>query len=87
MKNTKVGAILINSKKRVIALGYNGMPKGDDTFPWVREGKVKDTKYPYVIHAEMNALLNSNDKVANSKLYVTLYPCSNCAKTNNASWN
>ncbi|WKX02364.1 deoxycytidylate deaminase [Candidatus Mycoplasma mahonii] len=78
--NTKVGATIVNKKKRVIGLGYNGMPSGNDDFPWSREGKHVDTKYPYVIHAEMNAVLNAISNLEDSMLYVSLFPCSTCAK-------
>ena len=78
--NTQVGAVIADENNRVASLGYNGMPNGDDTFPWGREGKPKDTKYPYVIHAEMNAVLNASRNIRGMKLYTTLYPCSNCAK-------
>lgn len=78
--NTQVGAAIAGNDKRVVGLGYNGMPKGDDTFPWGREGEKKDTKYPYVIHAEMNAVLNAKVNISGTTLYTTLYPCSNCAK-------
>lgn len=78
--NTKVGACLVDQNKRVIGLGYNGMPKGNDNFPWEREGKPIDTKYPYVIHAEMNAILNSTKLIKDASIYVSLFPCSNCAK-------
>lgn len=80
-ENTKVGAVIINDKNRIIATGYNGMPLGNDDFPWDREApETKDTKYPYVIHAELNAILNATTSVEGATLYVTLYPCSNCAK-------
>lgn len=80
--NTKVGAVLVNDKKRIVALGYNGMPQGnDEDFPWVREAKSKrETKYPYVIHAELNAILNSTVSVNGVTLYVTLFPCPDCTK-------
>lgn len=80
--NTKVGAVIVNDKKRIVALGYNGMPQGNDKdFPWIREAeKKKDTKYPYVIHAELNAILNATISVVGTTLYVTLFPCSDCTK-------
>lgn len=78
--NTQVGAALVNDKKRVIGLGYNGMPDGDDTFPWSREGETQNTKYPYVVHAEINAILNSTSNTEGSTLYASLFPCANCAK-------
>lgn len=80
--NTRVGACIINDKKRVIALGYNGMPLGNDFFPWSKDAKSeKDKKYAYVIHAELNAILNTTTLLENAVLYTTLFPCSNCAKT------
>lgn len=78
--STKVGAVLVNDKNRVIGMGYNGMPLGDDTLPWGREGKKEDTKYPYVIHAEMNAILNAIKDVSGATLYVTMHPCPECTK-------
>ena len=78
--NTKVGATLVNDKKRVIGLGYNGMPHGDDSFSWSREGSKLDNKYSYVVHAEINAILNATDNPNGAILYASLFPCSNCAK-------
>ncbi len=80
--NTKVGACIVNTKKRIVGIGYNGLPYGcsDDFFPWEREGEFLDTKYPYVVHAEPNAILNSTNKLDDATLYVTLFPCNECAK-------
>lgn len=81
--NTKVGACIVDENKRVISLGYNGMPKGDDlAFPWSRDSKkIIENKYVYVIHAEINAILNTTKQIdSNAILYATLFPCSNCAK-------
>lgn len=78
--NTQVGAVVVNQDNRIIGMGYNGMPNGDDTFPWTREGEDKDTKYPYVVHAELNAILNTTAPTKGSSLYVSLFPCSACAK-------
>lgn len=79
--NTQVGAILVNDQNRVIGLGYNGMPKGNDIdFPWKRVGQEMTKKYAYVVHAEMNAILNAIKSVNQSRLYVSLFPCSSCAK-------
>ena len=80
--NTKVGACIVNTSKRIIGIGYNGFPFGcsDDEFPWERKGEFLDCKYPYVVHAEPNAILNSTASLANSTLYVTLFPCNECAK-------
>ncbi len=80
--NTKVGACIVNEKNRIIGIGYNGLPYGcsDDIFPWERSGEFLDTKYPYVVHAEPNAILNSTTSLDNARLYVTLFPCHECAK-------
>lgn len=81
--NTKVGCCIVNQKKKIVAVGYNGMPYGckDNEFPWhVREGKLSETKYAYVVHAEMNAILNATTSLEGATLYVTLYPCNECTK-------
>ena len=79
--STQVGACIVSQDNIIISTGYNGMPAGcsDDEFPWGREGE--DTKYPYVVHAELNAILNANGRdLRGSKLYVALFPCNECAK-------
>lgn len=79
--NTQVGACIVGQDNVIISTGYNGFPKGcsDDEFPWAREGE--DTKYPFVVHAELNSILNANGKdLRGSKLYVALFPCNECAK-------
>jgi len=80
--NTKVGACIVNEKKRIVGIGYNGMPYGcdDSCYPWQRDGDFLNTKYPYVVHAEPNAILNSTNKLDNATIYVTLFPCNECAK-------
>lgn len=80
--NTQVGACIVNTKNRIIGIGYNGFPYGceDDTYPWTREGNFLDTKYPYVVHAEPNAILNSTTSLEGATMYVTLFPCHECAK-------
>jgi len=82
--STQVGACIVNSKKRIIGIGYNGFPIGcsDDLLPWDREGDFLDTKYPYVCHAEMNAITNSSNKtqLEGSTIFVSLFPCNECAK-------
>ena len=83
--NTKVGACIVSREHKVLSLGYNGMPTGidDNEIPWGRksEGKsILDTKYPYVCHAELNAILNSNHDLKDSIVYVTLFPCNECTK-------
>ena len=82
--NTQVGSCLITPDKRILSIGYNGLPIGnhDGDFPWNREGEhLSDTKYPYVVHAEHNAISMANGKdLTAAVLYVNLFPCSNCAK-------
>ena len=78
--NTQVGACIVSQENIIISTGYNGMPKGcsDDVFPWDREGA--ETKYPYVVHAELNAVLNANGRdLRGSRIYVALFPCNECA--------
>ena len=80
---TQVGACIVSPEKRVLTVGYNGMPSGcsDDEFPWEREGSPLDTKYLYVCHAEMNAILNSgHSDLRGSVIYTTLFPCAECTK-------
>ena len=81
--NTQVGACIVSPDNIIISTGYNGMPKGcsDDEFPWDRTGEEIDTKYPFVVHAELNAILNANGRdLRGSRLYVALFPCNECAK-------
>ena len=79
--STQVGCCIVSQDNIIISTGYNGMPKGcsDDEFPWDRVGE--QTKYPYVVHAELNAVLNANGRdLRGSKLYGALFPCNECAK-------
>ena len=79
--NTQVGACIVGEDNRIISTGYNGFPRGcsDDEFPWDREGE--ETKYPYVVHAELNAILNAGGRsLAGARVYVGLFPCNECAK-------
>ena len=83
--STQVGAVFLNEEGRVISCGYNGAPNGwsNNEFPWLRADDITKSKYTYVIHAEMNAIFNHRkdlDSFRDSTLYVTLFPCSNCAK-------
>ena len=81
---TKVGACIVSNRNHVLALGYNGMPTGcdDEKMPWGKDANsILETKYPYVCHAELNAIFNSGGRVLkNARLYVTLFPCCECAK-------
>lgn len=80
--STQVGAVIVDSQKHVVGIGYNGFPCGcsDDEFPWEREGDFCHTKYPFVVHAELNAILNSTSDLRGCTLYVSLFPCNECAK-------
>lgn len=78
---TQVGACIVKDKK-IVGIGYNGFPKGssDDEMSWGKVGNILDTKYPYVVHAELNAVLNSSRDLRNCEIYVTHFPCNECAK-------
>jgi dCMP deaminase len=81
--NTRVGACVANAANKIIGVGYNGFPWGcsDDELPWSREGAYLDTKYPYVCHAELNAVLNSTSRdLHDCRIYVALFPCNECGK-------
>lgn len=79
---TQVGACIVNQKNKIVSLGYNGMPNNcdDDDMPWEREGSVLETKYMYVVHAELNAIINAHTEIENCRLYTTLFPCNECCK-------
>lgn len=82
--NTQVGCCIVSGDNKILSMGYNGFPRGcsDEDFPWNREGDILDeTKYAYVTHAELNAILNyRGGSLENSSLYVSLFPCNECAK-------
>ena len=82
--STQVGACIVSPENIIISTGYNGMPKGcsDDEFPWERSGEDEnETKYPFVVHAELNAILNANGRdLRGRRLYVALFPCNESAK-------
>jgi dCMP deaminase len=73
----KVGCCLVGEDNKILSIGYNGFPRGceDDSLPWDKTGAWYDTKYPYVCHAEANAILNSKSSLKNASAYVTLFPC------------
>ena len=79
--NTQVGACIVSQDNKILSMGYNGLPRGcsDDEFPWNRDGE--DNEYFYTTHSELNAILNyRGGSLDNAKLYVTLFPCNECAK-------
>lgn len=81
--NTQVGACVATEDNKIVGVGYNGFPWGcsDDKLPWAREGMFLDTKYPYVCHAELNAVLNSTTHdLKRCRIYVGLFPCNECTK-------
>ena len=81
--STQVGACIVSEDNKIMSVGYNGMPRfcSDDLFPWDREGDALNTKYMFVCHAELNAILNyGGGSLKNSKVYTTLFPCNECAK-------
>ncbi|PPE06274.1 deoxycytidylate deaminase [Mesoplasma corruscae] len=82
--STQVGAVIVNPLKQIIATGYNGFPRGidDNEFPWTKSQEVewKNTKYPFVVHAELNAIVNARADLSDCSLYITLFPCNECAK-------
>lgn len=81
--STQVGACIVDENKKIVGTGYNGAPRGidDADFPWEREGDFLNTKYAYVCHAELNAILNSTkETLKNCTMYVALFPCNECAK-------
>ena len=84
--NTQVGACIVSEDNKILSMGYNGFPRGcaDDVFPWGRDNSENDpynSKYLYVTHSELNAILNyRGGSLEGSKLYVTLFPCNECAK-------
>ena len=81
--NTQVGACIVNVNNKIVGIGYNGFPIGcsDDDFPWERKAdNINKTKYPYVVHAEANAILNSTKDLHGARIYVDLFPCNECTK-------
>lgn len=82
--NTQVGACIVSVDNKILSMGYNGLPIGcsDDDFPWAREGEPLNNKYMYTAHSELNAILNyRGGSLDNAKMYVTLFPCNECAKS------
>ena len=84
--STQVGACIVSHDNRILSIGYNGCPNGfsdDSDMTWDRTGDFINSKYAYVCHAEENAILNyfgSKKDLVGSTVYVTLFPCNECAK-------
>lgn len=81
--NSQVGACIVNQENKIVSVGYNGAPRNfddDKDMPWDREGDFLNTKYAYVCHSELNAILNTNSSVKDCTIYVTLFPCNECTK-------
>lgn len=81
--HTQVGACIVNAKNKIVGTGYNGLPAGcdDNDFPWGKQGDFLNTKYPYVCHAELNAILNNiGMDLAGCRIYTALFPCNECSK-------
>jgi dCMP deaminase len=81
--NTQVGACIVNNQNKIVGAGYNGLPIGcsDEDFPWEKQGDFLDTKYPYVCHAELNAILNNiGMDLSGCRMYTALFPCNECSK-------
>lgn len=80
--NTRVGACIVNNDNHIVSIGYNGLPVGcsDDEYPWGNQGEQLDTKYPYVCHAELNAILNTRSPLKGCRIYTALFPCNECTK-------
>lgn len=81
--STQVGACIVNSQNKIVGAGYNGLPIGcsDDEFPWDKMGDFLHTKYPYVCHAELNAILNNiGMDLSGCRIYTALFPCNECSK-------
>lgn len=81
--STQAGAVVATENNVVVGVGYNGWPRGikSEDLPWDREGDFENTKYAYVCHAEENAVYNANNSTEGCKIYCTLFPCNECAKT------
>ncbi|MGH2552443.1 MAG: deoxycytidylate deaminase [Chitinophagaceae bacterium] len=81
--STQVGACIVNKQNKIVGAGYNGLPMGcdDDEFPWEKNGEFLETKYPYICHAELNAILNNiGMELKGCRIYTALFPCNECAK-------
>ena len=81
--NTQVGCCIVSQDNKILSMGYNGLPIGcsDEDFPWEREGDPLETKYLFTAHSELNAILNyGGGSLRGAKLYVSLFPCNECAK-------
>lgn len=81
--STQVGACIVDNSNTILSTGYNGFPKGcsDDEYPWNRDEAQGETKYNFVVHAELNSILNATGRsLVGARIYVALFPCHECAK-------
>jgi dCMP deaminase len=81
--DTQVGCCIINpNNNHILSIGYNGLPKGfnDDEFLWEDSKDFIESKHSYIVHAEANAILNASDNLEGAEVYVTMFPCNECAK-------
>ncbi|HEY0039614.1 MAG TPA: dCMP deaminase family protein [Flavisolibacter sp.] len=81
--STQVGACIVSKQNKIVGAGYNGLPAGchDEEFPWEKTGDFLQTKYPYVCHAELNAILNNiGMDLSGCRIYTALFPCNECSK-------
>lgn len=81
--STRVGACIVNNRNKIVGAGYNGLPIGcnDEDFPWEKQGEFLNTKYPYVCHAELNAILNNiGMDLSGCRIFTALFPCNECSK-------
>ena len=85
--STQVGAIIVSTDNRIVATGWNGMPKSQSKFdndvllPWGKDSSCNlENKYMYVVHAEPNAIFHASESVRGCTMYITWFPCSECAK-------
>ena len=78
-----MAGMTVSEDNKIMSVGYNGFPIGcsDEEFPWDRTGDMIHSKYAYVTHSELNAILNyRGGSLQGAKLYVSLFPCNECAK-------
>ena len=87
--STQVGACIVSTDNKILSVGYNGMPKAcsDDEFPWDRQGTNLETKYFFVCHAELNAILNSWRNIRGKPSLCNSFPLQRVCESNNSGGN